>query len=807
MFFYGMQQSVVVSPSPKNTVIKPWGREIWLEHNDFYCYKRIEIHAGHKTIFQFHERKTKTNYIISGDAEVWLENEKGVVEILKMKGGDFFTVSPQRKHRVVAITDLILQEVSTPQIDDGIQVTDDNERREQSSEFTPVVCILAAGLGTKMGKNTHNTLLPFKDKALLTHIIEKFNPSTHVVIAIGHLGEQIREYVDVMHADRHIEFVNVSPYHGVGSGPARSIDCCREKLQRPFYICASDFYTPTPIENLESDGVTANWLGLAPTKNPQDYSTVTVVTEQGEDICSELKNKMPVVVAEQKQEKGKKGAPVAVPVPVPSDSFWAFTGIAFIHDFSLFWKSLDSRSLFAQQTRKSLCDDRLALAPSSTTVDNSRSLAFAPSSTTVDNSRSTHELVDVFRSNMSEFSFHKKYIEWYDTGSWELYTKLLSQFGDDLDNSRSPALAPSSTNVDNTKQQWKYNKTVQLNGRSQQVDIFLKKIDNANQIQKLAERAKTLEPMTPHILHAGYTFLGYSFIPGKTLYECDDLRVYVNFLKKWEPAVASSRNHFQEEKEDWRRITVMSFYQSKTIERMRLLELNHTVFRNLNQIKKLTVVHSRPSLSHSQSVAATRSEQSVVAASRGGNQRADKPLSVVSFENCDLFSLVHKLPWREISWLALPTKQFHGDLQFNNIILSDSDSSFYFVDWREDFGMGKGPETDLTKIGDLYYDLAKLYSGMLINYRKLKTKEQVFLLTPVPNKSDEMILTLVTDTNLDNLLELFFIPMVNRLCLNFKHIQRLTGLIFLNMAPFCEDPELIMFLYLRAQLLIMGHEI
>ena len=71
------------------TVLKPWGKEIWLALNDKYCYKRIEIHAGFKTSYQIHNFKLETNYIIKGDAEVWLENVDGIVEKFFMKEGDF----------------------------------------------------------------------------------------------------------------------------------------------------------------------------------------------------------------------------------------------------------------------------------------------------------------------------------------------------------------------------------------------------------------------------------------------------------------------------------------------------------------------------------------------------------------------------------------------------------------------------------------------------------------------------------------------------------------------------------------------
>lgn len=110
------------------TVTKPWGKEVWLELNDRYCYKRIYINAGTQTSYQYHNQKIETNYIISGEAEVWLENDEGVVEKKKMTANDSFSVTPGRKHRVIAITDIVLQEASSPEVDDVIRIEDDTAR-------------------------------------------------------------------------------------------------------------------------------------------------------------------------------------------------------------------------------------------------------------------------------------------------------------------------------------------------------------------------------------------------------------------------------------------------------------------------------------------------------------------------------------------------------------------------------------------------------------------------------------------------------------------------------------------------------
>ncbi len=114
--------------SEAKVVTKPWGREVWLALNERYCYKRIYINAGHRTSFQYHKKKFETNYLIEGVAEVWLEDEHGVVHKTVMRAGDFFDVAPPRKHRVIAITDLVLQEVSTPEVDDVIRIEDETNR-------------------------------------------------------------------------------------------------------------------------------------------------------------------------------------------------------------------------------------------------------------------------------------------------------------------------------------------------------------------------------------------------------------------------------------------------------------------------------------------------------------------------------------------------------------------------------------------------------------------------------------------------------------------------------------------------------
>ena len=106
-------------------VNKPWGKEVWLELNDRYCFKRIHLNEGQRTSYQYHNKKIETSYIIEGEVEVWLENDKGEIEKTRMFPGDHYTALPLRKHRVIAVKNAVYLEASSPEVDDIIRINDE----------------------------------------------------------------------------------------------------------------------------------------------------------------------------------------------------------------------------------------------------------------------------------------------------------------------------------------------------------------------------------------------------------------------------------------------------------------------------------------------------------------------------------------------------------------------------------------------------------------------------------------------------------------------------------------------------------
>jgi len=109
-------------------VEKPWGHELWLELNEFYAYKRIHMKKGNQCSLQSHDYKIEANYVIEGEAEVLLENDKGIMESKIYKAGSGWTVPLGRKHRVIARESYTALEVSTPHLNDVIRYEDDTNR-------------------------------------------------------------------------------------------------------------------------------------------------------------------------------------------------------------------------------------------------------------------------------------------------------------------------------------------------------------------------------------------------------------------------------------------------------------------------------------------------------------------------------------------------------------------------------------------------------------------------------------------------------------------------------------------------------
>jgi mannose-6-phosphate isomerase len=109
-------------------VEKPWGWELVWAEGDRYAGKLLFVRAGQALSLQYHERKDESWYVQSGRAALELGPVGYELEEQEIGPGDTFHFAPGTVHRVRALEDTLIVEVSTPELDDVVRLADDYGR-------------------------------------------------------------------------------------------------------------------------------------------------------------------------------------------------------------------------------------------------------------------------------------------------------------------------------------------------------------------------------------------------------------------------------------------------------------------------------------------------------------------------------------------------------------------------------------------------------------------------------------------------------------------------------------------------------
>lgn len=173
------------------------------------------------------------------------------------------------------------------------------------------VCILAAGVGSRMGdiyNHINKAILPVNFKGVISYIVEKFSKEVEIVIAVGHKKETVMDYLLIAYPDRKFTFVAVDNYMGPGTGPGYSLLQCKNRLQCPFIFFAVDTIV---LEDIQAPN--ENWFGVTPVKETEKYCTVKIKNNLIYQIDDKIK----------------------------TDNKYAFIGVAGIHDYETFFLALE----------------------------------------------------------------------------------------------------------------------------------------------------------------------------------------------------------------------------------------------------------------------------------------------------------------------------------------------------------------------------------------------------------------------------------------------------------------------------------
>jgi mannose-6-phosphate isomerase len=106
-------------------VEKPWGHELIWALSERYCGKILFVKAGAALSLQFHREKEESWLVQSGRAKLELgEVGQAVLNEEVIGAGHAFHYRPGTVHRVTAIEDTTILEVSTPHLDDVVRLED-----------------------------------------------------------------------------------------------------------------------------------------------------------------------------------------------------------------------------------------------------------------------------------------------------------------------------------------------------------------------------------------------------------------------------------------------------------------------------------------------------------------------------------------------------------------------------------------------------------------------------------------------------------------------------------------------------------
>ena len=119
-----MAEVPAVKRAEETLVEKPWGYEVRWAVTDRYLGKILHVRKGEALSLQYHERKDEFQYVIKGAVDIELGGPDGALTKHRFQAGDTLHIGPGTRHRLTAVEDTDIFEVSTPEVDDVVRLED-----------------------------------------------------------------------------------------------------------------------------------------------------------------------------------------------------------------------------------------------------------------------------------------------------------------------------------------------------------------------------------------------------------------------------------------------------------------------------------------------------------------------------------------------------------------------------------------------------------------------------------------------------------------------------------------------------------
>ena len=99
-----------------------------------YAGKILEVKKGARLSLQYHEKKTETQYLASGKIKLTVGTDKNNLREIVLNPGDKYDIWPYTIHRIEAMEDSSIFEVSTPELTDVVRISDDYGRPDKGND-------------------------------------------------------------------------------------------------------------------------------------------------------------------------------------------------------------------------------------------------------------------------------------------------------------------------------------------------------------------------------------------------------------------------------------------------------------------------------------------------------------------------------------------------------------------------------------------------------------------------------------------------------------------------------------------------
>ena len=180
--------------------------------------------------------------------------------------------------------------------------------------MTYKVFIPTAGIGSRLGALTsaiNKSLVSIDNRPIISHLIDQFPDSCNFVIALGHKGNLVKEFLDNIYDNKKIDYVKIDPFKGENSSLGYTLLSSKHLLQEPFVFISCDTLVKNKIPEPSH-----NWVGYSKNSIINQYRTLRIKSNMVECF------------------KDKGQGEIGIDFP--------YIGLCGINDFNTFWEGMNS---------------------------------------------------------------------------------------------------------------------------------------------------------------------------------------------------------------------------------------------------------------------------------------------------------------------------------------------------------------------------------------------------------------------------------------------------------------------------------